>query len=38
MDTEIREIPINTNPQMDQPEQPLLDEVPEEHILDAEVS
>ena len=36
MDTERREIPINTNPQMDQPEQPLLDEAPEEHILDAE--
>ena len=29
MDTERREIPINTNPETDQPEQPLLDEAPE---------
>ena len=36
MDTETEEIPINTNPEIDHPEQPLLDEVPEEHILDAE--
>ena len=36
MDTERREIPINTNPQMDHSEQPLLDEASEEHILDSE--
>ena len=33
MDTDREEIPINTNPDIDEP---LLDEVPEEHILDAE--
>ena len=34
MDTEREEIPINTNPQMDHPDQPLLDEASEENILD----
>ena len=37
MDTERREIPINTNSDMDQSEQPLLDEASEEHILEEDV-
>ena len=31
------EIPINTNSDMDQSEQPLLDEAPEEHILEEDL-
>ena len=34
MDTDRREIPINTNPQMDRP---LLDEASEENILDEDL-